>query len=352
MSIQNFYHDWFEALDYTLLEDRKARALAKDSPGMGMRGRLSTLGSVLPQSLSAQHNLTAMLPIEIDAEISASLSPTVVQIDSPHRIPAALRAPFETGEKALLLVDPQHKKTISATLRTWHDTALIADIPPAPGLRKRGDRLLVMFPVSPQQRYVMQTLVGEVYLDRLILQYQDPRYNVRYPIPLAAPVHVYLMPETLSTALEHQQVSLMRCFSLPPKKFFSEAVEGSIVDQCYETDTETLSPYMPLLETTAGFACRLRDLSTGGACLTCDSVQQPDTLPHRLLWAHINLPIEIAFHTWYLTLKPLGVVCAVRPTDQGWTLHVRFVKRLPHEIATLFTHLASDKYLSKSNLIF
>jgi hypothetical protein len=166
MSIQSFQHDWFEALDHTLLRDREARAVAKDSQGMGTPSRLPTLDPAWLKPFSVQqHNLTAMIPLEID-----SGSPTSVQIDSPHRIPAALRAPFETGEKALLLIDPHHKKTMPATLRTWHDTSLIANIPYTGGLRRRGDRLLVMFPVLPQQQYVIQTLVEEVYLDRLILQ--------------------------------------------------------------------------------------------------------------------------------------------------------------------------------------
>jgi hypothetical protein len=297
------------------------------------------LGGSLPRPAAAWTNLTATMLIDLDAELCTVLSPTTVQVNSPHHIPAALRAPFEAREKALILVDPLSKKTLPVTLRAWDETALLADIAYSPGLRRPGDRLLVIFPILPQQRYVIQTQVEEVYLDRLKLHYQDPRYDVRHTIPLLDPVMVDIVPKELSTAWEQRQVVLTRHCSLPPETWISMAQEGSVSDLFSDSTLATSTLPGSGDASATRLVCRLHDLSPGGVGLICDSVQQPTALQHRLLWAHIRLPMRFAAHTWYLTLVPCGVVRAVRRTPRGWMLHVRFLKRLPDAMSTVCEHL-------------
>jgi hypothetical protein len=64
---------------------------------------------------------------------------------------------------------------------------------------------------------------------------------------------------------------------------------------------------------------------------------------HRVVRLHIPLP-DLAAHTTtgqYMPfeLEPFGVIRHVTTSAPSWTLHIRFVKRLPQECDLLFAHL-------------
>ena len=155
---------------------------------------------------------TTSVPLHTGAkELSRLLSPTDMQIDKPQRIPADQLRPFQTGLQQLLLLPAQSKKLVLATLGVLQATYLCADTNQAVSLSAYKDRvLLVIFPVSPTQHYVLQTWITEVYLDRLRLRYQDPRYDRRWTFQVAAPVILHTAPADLVSLLERDQVRLER----------------------------------------------------------------------------------------------------------------------------------------------
>jgi hypothetical protein len=281
-----------------------------------------------------------MIPIEIGEETRSVLSPTSIQVDSPQKIAAALLQPFQTGSKEILLVGIQHKSLVPATLAALHDTHLVAEMPPATVPRTLGERLLVIFPVLPQQQYIVETFVDEVQDDRCTLRYQGPRYDVRWTMELAAPVTVHLAPAVLVAALTQQQVHIVRELMLPSIEH-SGTTQGHIADRLCAPGSAQSSPYMQLLTDAPTLSCHLKDIALGGVCLTLDSPQRPEELLHSLLLLHLALPVALSTGTLHLTLEPFGVIRGVRSVGQPRSLHVRFVQRLPDALTTLLAHLES-----------
>jgi hypothetical protein len=113
-----------------------------------------------------QSNMGAV-HIDITEELHCLFSPTVSQqIDSPRKIGTALLQPFQTGIKPIILINPQKKKSFPATLKAMDDTCLSADTDISTVLCQPGEKLLVVFPVSRQQHYVLQTVIDAVYPKR------------------------------------------------------------------------------------------------------------------------------------------------------------------------------------------
>src|SRR5436309_14186252 len=103
---------------------------------------------------STRQDNTCTIPINLGEELDFLLSSTLSkQIDAPHRIEAALLQPFLAGVKKMRLIDPRRQTSCPATLHVLGDDCLIADTEVTTAFSKQGDRLLVVFPVSPHQHY-------------------------------------------------------------------------------------------------------------------------------------------------------------------------------------------------------
>jgi hypothetical protein len=199
--------------------------------------------------------------------------------------------------------------------------------------------VLVVFRVSPQQHYVLQTAIDKLYAFRLKLRYGDPRYDVRRRVQLAAPVTLYLAPTALVTDIAQRQVRIIREITLPLRGA-QGAAGGRIADRLCEPITlqPTASPFaaIPALSST------LEDISLGGVCLTLASTSKAEELLHRLVLLNIALPSAPAALYPSLTLQLLGGIRGVRSTSSGQLLHIRFLKRLPKEVDELLEYLAGS----------
>jgi hypothetical protein len=280
------------------------------------------------------------IAIEIDEDLRSLLSPTHVQIDSPRRIEGALLRPFQAQSQKLLLL-PGGKDLIQATLDSLHDTYLIAGTNEVGRLGKVQDRVLpVVFPVLPQRYYVVQTRIDELYRARVKLRYQDPRYDVRRTFQLAAPISLRLAPPVIITAITQKQVRIVRELS----QLAEEGQDtGQLADLLQEPHSAALSAYMRLWEDTPALSCGLKDISCGGVCLTLAGAARPEELVQGLALLQIPLPAVTATAATQqegpYTLTLLGVIRGVRTTLQPWTLHIRFLRRLPEEFGAFFEHL-------------
>lgn len=291
--------------------------------------------------------------IEINEELRFLLSPRYVQIDAPQRIEAELLQPFlypiHTWRKEILLVTNRNRQITPAILKAIQEGFLTVFTPQAVKFHgHQGKPLLVVFPVLPKQHYVLQTMIENLYFDHLRLRYLDPRADARRQVQLATPVLLRLVPPAVITALEYQQIRIVREMLLPLKEKPS-IPEGHIADLFYQRDSLVRSPYMELFEEATPFSCGLHDISRGGVCLTLDGDRQSAEFLNHLVMIYISLPPgplhpnDTVQDYKPCTLRLLGVIRGVRSTVQPWTLHIRFLKRLPEECDILFTYLERQR---------
>ena len=290
------------------------------------------------QSLGRQTSI----PINIHADIYSLITPTYIQIASPRQIEPELLRPFDTGGKEITLVFLASKKAIPATVYTIHHTYFLADTIHSTLCHRPGERLLVLFPTLPGKRYVLQAVIDEIYTGRFKLRYQDPRYDVRRQLRLAMPVLLRLVPPSIVAAIAQERLRIVRDIHIPAQDIIAME-KGSIADRLYHMDTAIVSPHMDLLEQVAALPCGMHDISPGGACLTLQGTPRPEAMLHRVIRLRIPLP-DLAANTsqgQYMPfeLEPFGVIRNVKTTALPWTLHIRFLKRLPQECDLLFAHL-------------
>jgi hypothetical protein len=113
------------------------------------------------------------------ADLHANLCSTNLQVNSPYRIASALLQPFVEQRKRLLLVTPT-LPTTPAMLTAVHDNFLCATTDRVRQFaRAHGQRIVVVFPVSPTHSYSLQTTLTDTSVTQVTLHYQDPRYEPR-----------------------------------------------------------------------------------------------------------------------------------------------------------------------------
>jgi hypothetical protein len=174
----------------------------------------------------------------------AVLSASTIQVDTPQRIPAPLLQPFqEQHQDVLLLVRPGEPGT-PARLVELHEASLLAETAQAVRFRAYRQRvLLVVFPVGPTCHYSVQTWIDEVYLTRLTLRYQDPRYDRRWPCEGTIPVALSMAPPAVRTLFTSQQVRIVRELAgLPPERTAGDSAMRDRVLLAGTTPTAILPP--------------------------------------------------------------------------------------------------------------
>ena len=286
---------------------------------------------------------TTSVPLIAGAkELSRLLAPPDIQIDKPQRIPADLLRPFQTGLKELWLLPTQSKKLVLATLGVLQETYLCADTLQAVSLSAYKDRvLLVIFPVMPTQKYVLQTWITEVYLDRLQLRYQDPRYDRRWTFQVATSVLLRPVPADLVSLLEHDQIRLER-ETIDGAEALGSMAGEAITDHIIRVPTTTADALVDECEDASPLTCSLYDISLGGVCLTVQGTP-PAVMTQQFVTLQIILPgiapTSAEDQTDPLHLSLLGVVRHVRAVRRSSTLHIRFLQRLPAALDTVFAAL-------------
>jgi hypothetical protein len=290
------------------------------------------------------------IPLGLDTELPLLLASTNTQINSPYAIETGLLQPFIERQKKLLLVT-EGQSIARAVLKSLDQTSLIAGMDRGRAvrlLRHQGKGLLVLFPVLPQRNYILQTRLEEVYVDRVTLRYQDPRYDTRRRLRLAASIPFVLVPPAILKALESGQLEIVREISRPSDPSIAGAEpaqsSGVLSDFFCPRDLSAESQVAPcLVEELPTLVCGLHDISCGGAQLTLEGETGPEELTNTLGLCRIILPETPtgtpARTALSRTLQPLCVIRSVRSTPQRSSLHIRFLRRLPDEFAALFEDL-------------
>lgn len=298
--------------------------------------------SLLPAGTQQTSPIALRVPLAVGGQDCYRLFSSKVQINSPYRVERESLQPFLDQRKKILLV-PSRMGKMWATLTSIHEDYLIAAADRTERLLEERSRIvLVVFPVLPERAYVLQTRVGKLYVDRVILEYQDPRYEPRRRFSLPAPISLQILPRGIGTALEQEQLHLMRelrWLTREPKAM----KEGHLTDLLHENMASPPSAPQAFDEIPP-FSCSLRDISCGGVSLNLNLTGEvpQEGLLHSLLLLHIPLsPVivgqdeeRVAF-----TLKLLGVVQTIRPMSASLVLHIQFLERLPEEFDSLFKRM-------------
>jgi hypothetical protein len=285
---------------------------------------------------------TIVVPLDFSTDIDTLISPKYVQIKSPHRIDQNQLQPFQRGLKDVTLIILQNQHAVSATLESIHDTYLVARTKHSTYFRKRGENLLMLIPAAPEKHYILQVTIEEIYDHRLMLRYQDPRYDKRRQIRLASPILLRLLSAKLQTAICQQQTRIMREITLPPEET-QPSTPGRLADQLYQMHTLSISSFMQLLQQTPAIPCDLQDISLGGMCLTLSREHEPQAFLQRLIFLHLSFPslaTDSLAHTYFsLHLDLFSTVREVKTTTRPLILYIRFLRRLPEELEPYLANL-------------
>jgi hypothetical protein len=150
------------------------------------------------------------------------------------------------------------------------------------------------------------------------------------------------VPPAIVAAIAQERLRIVRDIHILAQDTLS-LEKGSIADRLYHMDTAIVSPHMHLLAQVAALPCGMHDISLGGVRLTLPGTPRPEEILHRVIRLHIALP-DLAANTSQgqnmpFELEPFGVIRNVKTTAPPWTLHIRFLKRLPPECDLLFAYL-------------
>jgi hypothetical protein len=206
-----------------------------------------------------------------------------------------------------------------------------------------GDLVLVIFPVAPRLRYVLQTVVKTQSGIQLHLAYGDSRYDVRYRVQQAIPVTLTVVPPTLVPALRGQRTRAIRDLYGPPEGTFPRH-GGAIIESLCATPPESAALDVPNGCNAPAHASQLHDISLGGACLALPETLQIENLLSLLFYLNIPLPRILSVppgeESLPLQLHLFGLIRSIRTAPAPGTLHMRFLKRLPAELDAYFASLA------------
>jgi hypothetical protein len=281
-------------------------------------------------------------PIPRESVLSL-LFPSNLQIERPQRLaPATLRL-FRDQGKQIMLVPYGSKRIWNADLGVVTETFLLAYARDAAALKRYSDDvLLVIFPVRPGERYVLQTSIEDVDRDSVRLRYQDPRFDSRWKVEARAMLSV--APLEFPALVQAHHVDLSRevtglAGERPPTG------AGAIVDRAQAVPAGAAYPALALFEATSALHGEAVDIALGGACLALEKRRPREQLANRIVRFDVELPAQGSQDpgagSMALRLSLLGMVRDVRESAGGCTVHIRFLKRLPSELDTRFEALSS-----------
>ncbi len=286
--------------------------------------------------------LSVTTVMEIDAEMRSLIAPINVQIDSPQRLEPTLLSPFQQQHEQIFLLITREGQLLSAVVESIQETFMIVHILEETGYAKPGERVLAFFPVLPDQYYVLQAWIEEADAAQLTLRYQDPRYEVRRSFQLNTQPALYLAPPMVISVMEQRRVRLLREMCIDPRSL-SEGHEGYITDYLCKTSSLEPSPHMKLFQEYPAITGSLQNISCGGMCIALAQEDKPEKLLYRVVLLQITLPHLLANLNGQdhpsIKLKLLGNIRGVATTEQQWTLHISFLRRLPREFDKLLAYL-------------
>lgn len=312
-------------------------------------------GDAHEQSVTRQHppaarpSVQQMTPLALGIEVRSLLAPDAVQFNYLRSVEDILPQPFGAQLEDIILVNDQEQEMAPAVLCAVDDHSIVVEaLKPLAGCR-RGARLVVLLPISPQRLDALRTTIHEIQSPtRLKLLCQDRRREVRRRLQLVALVQMRLVPINITTALVQQQVCLVRHIQSPGKT--GQDIEySSITEGLYHSDCIEPAACMQDVESSTPLSCRIQDISPGGMAVTLPEGPQADIAMNRLSLVQVALPyVACGMTRVHFTLQLFGLIRGISDHGAPRRLHLRFLHRLPAEMAVVFAHL-ERRYLQRQS---
>lgn len=286
------------------------------------------------QSATMDHPSVSLIDIGEDIELLLS---DTIYLASPYEMDTAHLAPFQAGQKDIILIDRINRKALPASVQTLGESTLIARTPHVSCFETQQHReVMVAFPLLPQQEYIMRMAIDEVAQETITLRYQDNRASERWTYPISIPVTLHLASPSLTAAVRYartvREILTLREGSL------SGRVQH--VNDMFCEFTFGQEPVMAIFETAPTLSCQLRDISRGGIYVLLAGVYPPEELASCLVQCQLQLPVppvvSPAPDDGLLTLHLLGVIRHVRTRVNPWSVHIQFLTPLPEDVALSF----------------
>jgi len=265
------------------------------------------------------------MKVDFSQQIKEILDKNNIQLRSLDLLEEKIkRRFFQSRHKALILV---HSKVyeleidaVSPSTIDIFDTALSNHL-------KNKDLVLIILPTTTGKRYVLQSYVSRLFIDRCRLKILDPRKNTRFQLPKKQGAKVWHLPDLIAMKMQSAELRSIRDQQGDGKE---SSRQLTIIDGLHEKDqTAPASEYSKLLSS-APMAATLTDISLGGACLLLP--------PSDLFQVNQLLLIELTMQAQpsSLLLRPLAVICNCLEQEGNIKIHLRFISRLTAEAERFF----------------
>jgi hypothetical protein len=299
----------------------------------------------------------ARMNINVSGIVKELFESNNIQVHSLDALDADLRNQFAQGKKKALLL---FKGAVLQTLISETESRrLFLPLEALPGGSKAGEKVLVILPAERNnRRYVLQTFIKNVFIDRIELQIMDPRYFRRVRPATKHAILVRNVPPHLLLELQAEKLQLVRelegmtagdetteqeeGFSpqedktksnkTVPKGAPVDSVQGQrVTDFLSDEEGEIAVGYKALLQDSP-LSGTLVDFSCGGMSLTTSNGDGAE-LPNGLLYCHLELQRKDAVSdTATLEINVFATARSIKATATGHLLHLMFLARLPEDV--------------------
>lgn len=276
--------------------------------------------------------------IDISGIVKELFERNNVQVHSLDVLDPGLRALFARREKKALLLFRD------AVLQTFFsedgNRRLLLPLETLPVSGKPGERVLVILPAEDgNKRYVLQTFIKNVFIDRVELQIMDPRYHRRIRPAAAYPVLFRPVPQSLLLELQTGKLHLVReatgtaeerCDGKKGKAEPDCPRQCRITDLLADEEEKIATAHQSLLQEPS-FPGTLVDFSCGGMSLATEKLAEVK-LPDGLLYCQLTLAGQGPDSDAGPEISVFATIRAIRATADGHLLHLMFPGRLPEEL--------------------
>ncbi|MBU0676059.1 MAG: hypothetical protein KJ950_15590 [Proteobacteria bacterium] len=309
--------------------------------------------------------------VDISGKVKEIMNRNNVQIRSLELLDPRIKALF-TGRKLKAvvivnnkvferLIDSPEKGSIDVI-----DTELISYL-------KVGQLILIVLPVDKKKRYVLQTTVQSLYVDRFRVEPLDPRKNRRYPQFTDTLVRVRVVNDPTVMRIQVGEIDVTRkidglrlddqiplAVGSSPVNYEKKSnkssgeelqpvaepvTEENSVDQelaevrdvlCINASSE-LSPDQQKINQQPQITGKVDDISLGGICFKCEGKGDVFVLNQLL---YLDVALENSFgagsRPMCLNLAVFALVRAVRPEGDFCRLNLQFLSGLPPSAESYF----------------
>lgn len=284
--------------------------------------------------------------IDVAKYIQELLNRSNVQVRSLDQVDDHLKELYTTGNKKAILL--YHSQVSEAPIRILDARRIEITDDTLPLYLKHGDMIIVLLPAPEGKRYVLQTTLEELFIDRFVLQILDPRATKR--LKFAGHNMVFWqIPTVLMLKLEREELRLVREDGemepenrSKPKSWAEKQFQPgyNIIDYFSEVELDQVSlTYQALIDSEA-VSAKLLDISRGGLCLRTKPGMGKNLKNHFL---YIKLELVGVQQTGSKILPQPGikimtfaVVRSFKDSKKGDELHLMFLATLPETASAYF----------------